>query len=881
MSPKTQKPHHPPRLPEKLLQRFCAPHLVEEIIGDLHERYHLRAQRTGERQARKKYWREALAYLRPSTFRRKPSNHPKNLHIDMIKNYFIIALRNLLKQKLYAFINIGGLAVGLACFILILLFVQHELSYDSFHEKGNQIYRVTQKRPSSNGFYYWAVTSPALANTLLKEFPEVVQSTTVGETNSPLLSLDDQHYQEDGILADERFFDVFTFPLLQGNPETALKDANSIVLTETLARKIFGDEDPMGRILRYQNKEEFKVTGVVADVPKTSHITFQYILPAQSHIWYKNGVNKVPWYNNGWYTYAVLTEGADAALLEGKMKDYIDLNLADWRPEDRMKFLFQPLAKIHLHSQQLAGFNFEKGGDMKYIYLFSAIGFVILLLACINYTNLAIARSIKRSREVGMRKVVGAARGQLIGQFLGESMLMTFSALLLALGIAHLLLPFFGHLLERPLQIDYLRHSLLVPGLLVLTMLVGLLSGIYPAFFMSLVKPIQALAGKQGARIGRLRIQRLLIIGQYTISIVLVVGSFVVHEQMQFMRERDLGYDREHILTVHANDQALSEHYATIRDTWLRDTRVLTASYSKHLPTGVGNTQAMFGWEGSSDGERFSTSTTSVDHDFLEVYGIQLIAGRGFSRTFIADTLGAPIALVNEATVRGLGWTPEEAIGQQFGYTDGRGRRTIIGVIKDFHYNSLHNVIGPLVLTLDRFPTGYISMKITSEDLPATFAMLEKTVQQFSPYPFTYQFLDDSFDQLYKREARLGEMFGFFTLLALLIASSGLFGLAAFSSEQRIREIGIRKVMGASGSRIVRLLSKDFLKLVLIAFLIASPIAWYAMHGWLQNFVYRIEMSWWIFVLAGACALIIALLAVSLQAIKASLVNPAKSLRTE
>ena len=867
----------PPHWADHLLEWFCAPHLLEEVQGDLQELYGKWVKKHGVKKAQWLYVLHAIKFFRPYNIKRLSLNNPT----DMLKNYFIIALRNLLKQKLYSFLNIGGLAVGLACFILILLFVQHELSYDRFHEKGDQIYRVVQERPTSTGLIYWAETSPALANALLEEFPEVIMVTTVGQTDNPLLTLGDDHYQEEGILADARFFDIFTFPLLRGNPKEALVETNSIVLTETLAHKIFGDEDPMGQTLLYQNGEAHIVTGIIADVPETSHLQFSYILPAQSHVWYRNGLDKPIWYNNGWYTYVVLSEGAEAGHVEEKLRALIEVGLADWRPEDRMKFMFQPLADIHLHSGQMSTFSFEKSGDIKYVYLFSFIGFVILLLACINYTNLAIARSIKRAREVGLRKVIGAAKGQLISQFLGESVFMAFLALMLALVVAPLLLPFFGHLLERPLAMDYLDNGLLLPGLLLLVLLVGLLSGSYPAFFMVSLRPVQALAGKQQGRISHFWVQRWLIVGQYAVSIILVVGSMVVHEQMQFMRNQELGYDREHILTIQANDPALSQKYSSLRNAWLRDSRVVEVSYSAFLPTDVDHTQGMFGWEGSSEGELLSTTHISVDYDFLNVYGIELVAGRGFSRTFGTDTLGAPIALINEATAHVLGWAPEEALGKQFGYTDGRGRRTIIGVIKDFHFNSIHSALGPLVLTLDRNPTGYISAKVRPEDLPGTIALFERTVKQFSPYPFAYQFLDDSFDQLYKREARLGEMFGFFTILALLIASLGLFGMAAFTAEQRTKEIGIRKVLGASVAGVVALLSKDFIRMVLVAVVIASPVAWYAMDRWLQDFVYHIHMQWWMFALAGALALLISLLTISFQSIKAALTNPVESLRNE
>ncbi|HYH55375.1 MAG TPA: FtsX-like permease family protein, partial [Anseongella sp.] len=473
-----------------------------------------------------------------------------------------------------------------------------------------------------------------------------------------------------------------------------------------------------------------------------------------------------------------------------------------------------------------------------YVYLFLAIGFAILLLACINYTNLAVARSIRRAQEVGMRKVAGARRGQLMAQFLGESVVMTFLALVLALALAHLLLPFFSHLVERPLQIDYLDNPLLLPGLLVLTLLVSLLSGSYPAFLLTSLRPIQAIAGKPGSRENGFRLQRVLIVGQYAVSVALVVGTLVIHRQMQLVQSRDLGYNREHILTVEVSDPALSRHYASIREELLRDSRILAMGYSKYLPTNILTNQNIFDYEGS-DGQLLPTHTTSIDYDFLDIYGIDMLAGRSFSRKFGTDTLGAPVVLINETAVKALGWTPEEAVGKEFGYSDGRGRRTVIGVVRDFHFNSIHRSLEPLVLTLDREAAGYISARVRPQDLPGTIALFERTVRQFTHYPFEYQFLDDSFDQLYKRDIRLGEMFGFFTMLTILIASLGLFGLAAYTAEQRMKEIGVRKVLGASITSILGLLSKDYIKLVVLGFIIAIPLAWYAMDRWLENFAYR------------------------------------------
>lgn len=798
----------------------------------------------------------------------------------MIRNYFKIAWRNIRRSPGYSLINIFGLATGLACFILILLFVQHEFSYDGFHKKADRIYRVVQKRPTPDGANYWAVTSPAMAGTLLREFPEVVAATAVMETFNPLLSLGDQHFREQGILADTAFLSIFTFPLLEGNPKTALKDPAGIVLTRSLAQKIFGEKNPIGRTLLYRGQNPHVVTGIMPDVPETTHLRFNYILPIQSDEYYRNCVTKEAWFNNGLYTYAVLAKGATAQQAEGKMSAYIERNLADWRKENRMTFLFQPLEDIHLKSGQLITFDFEKSGSFRYVCIFLAIGFLVLLLACINYMNLAVARSVRRTREIGLRKVIGAWRHQLIGQFLGESMIMSLMAMILALGFVHLLLPFFSQLVERPIGLDYFGNPVLLPGLLTLTILVGLLSGSYPAILITSLRPIRALSGKEGKFTGRFRIQRVLIVGQYAVSMVLVLGSFVIARQMQFVQSRELGYNRENILTIQINDPALGKRYASIREELLQDPQIVGMSYSNFLPTNVERNQNLFDWEGS-EGRLLPSHTVGIDYDFLKVYGIDLVAGRGFSREFGTDTLGAPLALINEATVKALGWTPEEAVGKDFGYSDGRGRRTIIGVVKDFHYNSVHNALGPLVLTLDKESTGYISARVRPENLPQTIACFKDAVGEASPYPFEYQFLDSKFDQLYKADARLGGMVRFFTVLAFLIASLGLFGLAAYAAGQRIKEISVRKVLGASVTGVVALLSKDFIRLILISIVIATPVSWYALNRWLEDFVYRIEIRWWMFVVTGLLAVTIALFTVGLQSVRAALTNPAENLHRE
>ena len=803
---------------------------------------------------------------------------PPGKNTFMFRNYLTVALRTLLKQKGYTLINTGSLAIGLVCFIMILLYVQHELSYDQFHEKKEHIYRVVQERPEAGGTYFWSVTSPALANTLKAEYSEVAFSTTIRETNNPLLSYEDRHYSEEGLLADKYFFDVFTFPMVRGNSETALVNPTSIILTETLAQTIFGDEDPMGKTITYQNADDFVVTGIIADPPETSHISFSYILPVESNGFYPIGITRPPWYNNGWFTYVVLHEGVTAAEMEANMKVFIDTNLSDWLPEDRMTFIFEPLADIHLNPLPIPD-AFKPGGNIRYVYFFMAIGVLILLLACINYMNLALARSLKRAREVGMRKAIGALRSQLIAQFMGESVLLTMLALGISILFIHALLPFFSYLVERPLTLDYGQNIWLLPGLFILVIIVGALAGSYPALYMSGLRPIKILKGAKPERRSRIGLQKVLIVAQYTVSIILVAGSFVVFEQLQLIRDQDLGYDREHILTVSAGDRAISENYDQIREEWSNNPRVVSISYSRHLPINVGSRQTMFDWEGS-EGAFLSTSTTVVEYDFTEVYGIELVGGRSFSRDFATDE---DAVLINETAIHALGWTAEEALGKQFDFSDDKSGtlRTIIGVMKDFHFNSIHDQIDPLVLTLGRYPVGYISVRVRPEELASTLAMIEETIAPISPFPTEIDFMDDSFDALYAQEQRLGETFRFFTILALLIASMGLFGLAAYTAEERTKEIGVRKVLGASVRSIMLLLTSDFARLVIIAAVIAAPIAYFSMQGWLASFEYRIDIGPRILMLSIGLTFLIAVLSVLVQSMRAALTNPVKSLRYE
>ena len=801
----------------------------------------------------------------------------------MFRNYFKISIRNLYKQKLYAAINIGGLAVGLSCFILIFLFVQHEHSYDRTYENANRIYRVNyQYQPDQlhryPGMEYYAYTPTKMGPTLMQEIPEVAAATTI-DKQTALFGLDkEDRFLEHGFLADSHFLDVFSYDFIVGNPKTALDNPQTIVLTETLANKIFGNEDPLGKTVIYQNgnffgaraveqnENPYTVTGVIKDPPGNISFQFTFIGSILSNKGYAKAINSSSWGLNSKFSFIALSDEIDPQVFERKMAGVLD----KYTEEDE-KYVLQPLTEIYLQTNV----NDELGlhGNPRYIYLVSAIAVIVLLLACANYMNLAIARSVNRAREVGLRKVVGAIRRQLIFQFLGESVLITILALLIALGLTKLFLPVFGNVIERSIELNFTENALLIPTLFVLIMVVGLISGSYPALYMSSLRPFQVLKGKIENRAKGFNLQRSLIVLQYVVSIILVIGSIVVYRQLQFIQNKELGYDKDHIITIASRDNNVSDKFDVICDELLQNPQVTAVTKSGQLPTDIGGRSILRKDENDSIGDETFVYRSLVYYDFLEVFGIQLVAGRDFSRETKSDM--SNVCMINQTAAKALGWTPEEAIAEEY------GDLPVIGVVKDFHMHSLHEPIQPLILILEYRRGTKISLKVRPERIPETIAFVENTFKKHSPYPLEYSFLDDRFDELYKSEMKMGEIFGFFTVLSILIASLGIFGMAAFSTGQRTKEIGIRKVMGASVRSIMLLLSKDFLILVIVAFFIALPFAWYAIYQWLQDFAYKINIDWWIFALSGLLVLIIAYVAIGYQSVKAAFINPVDSLRSE
>jgi len=801
----------------------------------------------------------------------------------MFKNYFKIAIRNLGRNQGYAVINIFGLVIGMACCLLILLYVQDELSYDRYHQNAARIYRVALQLHAGNApVKSFAVTSPPMAPALLRDYPEIRQAVRL-QNSAPLVGYGERRFYEDNFFwADASVFAVFTFPLIQGDAVTALREPRSIVLAEKMARKYFGAENPIGKVLTVADTLDLKVTGVMANIPSHSHFipdcfasfsTLSQIFPSNRDNWESN------WWNHGYYTYLLLDEQASAAVVEQRISRLTARYIEEQEKISGKQVLFlQPLTAIHLRSNLRS--EIAPNSDIRYVYIFSAVALLVLLIACTNFMNLATARSARRAKEVGVRKVLGAHCSQLVKQFIGESVLMSLLAFLIALVLVELLLPFFNELAGKTLALPLSGNAWLWLGLLGATLLTGIIAGGYPAFFLSAFRPVETLKGAFKIGVKGVLPRQGLVVFQYSISILLMIGTVTVYHQLEFMRNQRLGFDKEHVMVIPIRgDEAIIRRFAALRQELLENGEVLGVTASSAAPGGRLYNIAIRP-EGTPANQTKTMLTLAIDHEFVKLYSLQLAAGRDLSKEFSADSTQA--FLLNEAAVKDLGWgSPENAIGKQFNWGLGKVGR-IVGVVKDFHFNSLQQRVPPMVMHLYPNWFEFLSVKIDGKNVPQALAFVESKWRGLVPgVSFEYSFLDASFDRQYAAEEKLGRISFYFSLLAILIACLGLFGLAAFFAEQRTKEIGVRKVLGASVAGIVGLLSKDFIKLMLVANLLAWPVAWYAMNKWLQDFAYRINIGWWIFALAGGVALFIALLTVSTQAIKAALANPVEVLRYE
>jgi putative ABC transport system permease protein len=791
-------------------------------------------------------------------------------------NYIRTALRIFRRNRSFTAINVLGLAVGMAVFILIMLFVRYELSYDRYHANARNIYRVIYKGAHYLGSDVWAMSPAPLAPVLARDIPEVIGATRVKVSEDVLISIGDKHSLEKQIFWTEpQTFKMFSFPFVRGDQAAALKDPFSVLVSERAARRLFGDSDPVGRTITLalagSPALDFKVGGIFRDIPANSHFVMDIVAPFETEARLQKR-DLTLWDNSYLYTYVLLRDGEEARVVDRKFPALITKHVAETH---RNLYSLQALSRIHLNSRVNA--EISPTGDARFVFLFASIAVLVLVIACVNTMNLATARSLKRGKEVGLRKVVGAGRGQIVRQFLGDSIVLTFIALLLAVGIVLVVLPTFRAFVERDIAFNPFHDMALMPGLILLVLAVGAVAGSYPAFFVSTFRPVSALKGTGASRPKGRGLRNALIIFQFAASIALIVCTTGVRRQLNFIRNLDMGYQRERIMVLPMR-RGLRMDVETFKTEIMRNPSVLNVSASSCLPNHV-DTTTVANWPGRPDSVKIRIYVLEADYDFVGLYGLKIAQGRDFSRDHPADAAGA--FLINESARKALGW--DDPVGREFRW--GRTGK-IVGVLEDYHLHSLHLPIMPLLVSLNPSlnprAQRFVSAKISGENIPSTVALLRETWQRFAPeYPFEYSFFDDIFDRAYRTEQRLGEIFSAFAGLAVLIACLGLVGLASFTAEQRTKEIGIRRVLGASSSGVIAMLSREFMKWVVLANVIAWPIGYLAMRSWLQNFAYRTSLTVPMFLGAGLAAFLIAAAVISLQTYRAASANPVESIRYE
>ncbi|GAB3895777.1 ABC transporter permease [Spirosoma agri] len=807
----------------------------------------------------------------------------------MLTNYVKISWRNLMKKKAFSFINIVGLAVGMTCCILIAAFVTDELSYDHYPAQADRMYRVELHLTENGGFTDFSNVDWAVGPGIKQAFSDVQAATRLLPWGEVFMRYGDKQFKEQAIaMADSNFLEIFSIPLLEGNLKTALAEPGTLVVTKAFAQKYFGTSSAMGKTILFGKEQEARrVTGVIDKVPSNTHFHFDAFLSMGDL------TTKSPtWSNVGIYTYLVLNKGADPKKLEARFPELVakyvvpeiqrdmGVSLADAQKSvNTFRFFLMPLTDIHLHSA--TKYELAANGDINSVYIFSILAVFILLLAIVNFTNLSTVGAASRSKEIGIRKVMGSVKAQLIKQFLLESTLLTFMALLLAVVVVVLLLPYFNHLAGKDISVNTLLTVRNLVALLAFGFFVGVLAGAYPAFLLSFSKITAVLKGGSAVQTSRRSTLRNgLVIFQFAVSGTLIVATMVTYQQLRFMQNKKMGFDKDQVLVIQ-DSYMLGQNERAFKQQLQKDSRVLEASLSSSIPVGASNmagTQIYVKREnGKEHNAEIQTAIYQVDEDYLKTLGMQLKEGRSFSKGFSTDSAAT---IINETAARELGLGTDSPLGKTI-VRSGQREFTIIGVVKDFHYASARQKIGPLMMLSGR-NSGAIIVKVKSADAAPVIDAFRKQWDAFNPpAPFTYSFLDERFAFMYEAEQKTSQLFTIFAAISIIIACLGLFGLAAFTAEQRTKEIGVRKVLGASVTSIIALLSRDFLTLVLIAVVLAVPVAWFAMHQWLKGFAYRIELDWWIFALAGLLAVAIALLTVSFQSIKAALMNPVKSLKSD
>ena len=877
---KNQNPKSP-KLAKWLFDRIAKSEEKRTIYGDMDEYYYELAAEEGLYKATLWFWMQIMGSI---------GHLIKSLvywRFVMFHNYIRTALRKMKKQKGYSFINITGLAIGVACCILIMLFVADEVSYDRYHAKAHRIYRIGFDGVLNDNVDHHVRSCAPLAQIMVNEFPEVEAVTRFRNYGAPVFRYKEMVFSEERVFAaDPTFFDVFTVPFIQGDPKTALNLPNGLVLTRSMANKYFGHADPMGKIIIADNRTDYVVTGVVEDVPRNSHFHFDFLQSLAG----RDGAENPIWFFNDFYTYIVVQENTSPQVLEEKLlattkkhvgpqiQRLLGINLDQLiAGGGKFQYFLQPLTDIHLHSHHLH--EVEPNGNIAYVYIFSTIAFGILLIACLNFVNLSTARSALCAKEVGIRKTVGSQRNQLIRQFLVETVFMSFLAVMVAVGIAQLLLPVFNNFSQKELSLPFLTNGAFIPLLLGLSGIIGILAGLYPALCLSSFHPVKVLKGDT-SQSGRKSVMRnVLVVVQFSISIILIAGTLVVRRQLSFIQTRNLGFKMDRVVIINKVDD-LGGQIDAFKQELLKLPGVFSASSSSNLmgkpfETGAFRTPTM------SHQETRLIWYFSADPDFVQTYDVEITKGRFFSEERSADVNNV---VINEAAVHNLGLT--EPVGKELIGGVGRNmmRYRIIGVAKDFHYESLHQQIRPMIIA----PRGvfggtrYVSVRVRSENIREALDSIKTIWHQFaSNQAFDYLFFDDHFAKVYLTEEKTSQIFFVFSILAMIIANLGLFGLSAFIAEQRTKEIGIRKVLGSSVGGVIVLLVKQFTKWVVVANLIAWPVAYFAMHRWLENFAYRTNIELWILLLSGLIAFGIAIVTVSFQSVKAAMANPVEALKYE
>ncbi|MDP8200567.1 MAG: ABC transporter permease [Candidatus Tenebribacter burtonii] len=810
----------------------------------------------------------------------------------MFKNYFLIAVRSISRQKFYSILNVLGLAVGITCSLLIVLYIQTELSYDKFYDNVDRIYRLNNENNMGGKIDKYCNAPRPISPTMKELYPEILATTRVCGVNGLYTHKANLYYDEKAVVTDQifavdsTFFDIFSNEFIEGNAEEAFAQQNAIIISESLAKRIFGDEDPYQKTISIENNFDLVVTAIYKDLPGRTHFPYEALVP-----WigaYRQGEENV-WY--GWqvYHYFLLEEGSDPDDLEAKFPEFYETYMKETyeRINGHSSLSLQPIKSIRLHSDMV--WEMYPNGDIIYIYVFSIIAVFLLLIACINYINLATARSTRRSREVGLRKVFGSNRGSLIRQFLLESILLATGAAAISLVLSELLLPIFNEITSLDVKMNLFTNPEYLIGTLLLGVFIGLISGIYPAFFLSHFQPVNTLKSESVKGTQGVLFRKILITIQFTISIAMIIGTLIVIKQLMYSKNKDLGFNKEYLMAISVQNPQMEEQMQSFKQELVSHQNIVSVAASFNMPGTTFNRSPVRAETNEGDIQQMSCQFMQIDFDYLETMEMEVVEGRNFSREI--ENVWTQSVLVNQAAVHKFGW--DEPVGKRvIAFVDSLGNNNfanIIGVVKDFHANSMRQEIHPVLIWLVTDDMQYryrenlrVFVRIRAENYLNTIEYINQVWDNFSPNdPIRFVFVDDQLNHLYMAEEKLIILFSYFTLITIFIACLGLFGLAAYTAEQRTKEIGVRKVMGASVLQIIKLLSKDFTKLVIISCFIACPIAYFAMNKWLQNFAYRTNISIWIFIFSGGLALIIALITVSVQTFKTASANPIESLKYE